>query len=82
MLPFRVKPGSKAGRSPFPQKALAPRGTHAERRSRKRLHMAPRIVHDPDQSRSASKEGVVRYVLLVSIVLVVVLFAVAYKMFL
>jgi len=43
--------------------------------------MAPQIVNDPDGARSGSKEGVGRYVLLVSLVLVVVLFVIAYTMF-
>jgi hypothetical protein len=37
-----------------------------------------RIVTTPTQARTGSKEGVVRYVLGISIALVVVLFAVSY----
>jgi hypothetical protein len=40
--------------------------------------MPERIVKSPTEARSASKEGVVRYVLGISIALVVILFAVAY----
>jgi hypothetical protein len=40
--------------------------------------MAERIVKSPEKARSASKEGVVRYVLAISIVLVVILFAVGW----
>jgi hypothetical protein len=36
------------------------------------------IVKSPNQARSASKEGVLRYVLGISIVLVVILFIVGY----
>jgi hypothetical protein len=43
--------------------------------------MDKRIVVDPVEARQATKEGVVRYVLLVSLVLVVVLFIVAYFVF-
>ncbi len=39
------------------------------------------IVVSATEARQATKEGVVRYVLLVSLVLVVVLFAVAYALF-
>jgi hypothetical protein len=40
-----------------------------------------RIVVSETDARQATKEGVVRYILLVSLVLVVVLFAVAYALF-
>ncbi len=40
--------------------------------------MAERIVKSPTQARAGSKEGVVRYVLAISIALVVVLFIVSY----
>jgi hypothetical protein len=43
--------------------------------------MAERPVATGTEARAGSKEGVVRYVLLVSLVLVVVLFAVAYELF-
>jgi hypothetical protein len=39
------------------------------------------IVVSETEARQATKEGVVRYILLVSLVLVVVLFAVAYLLF-
>lgn len=39
------------------------------------------IVVSETEARQATKEGVVRYILLVSLVLVVVLFAVAYALF-
>jgi hypothetical protein len=39
------------------------------------------IVVSETEARQATKEGVVRYILLVSLVLVVVLFAVAYVIF-
>jgi hypothetical protein len=39
------------------------------------------IVVSATEARQATKEGVVRYILLVSLVLVVVLFAVAYALF-
>ena len=42
--------------------------------------MAKRIFASGTEARQATKEGVVRYVLLASLVLVVVLFIVAYKM--
>ena len=38
-----------------------------------------RIVTSPEKARSARKAGVVRYVLAVSLLLVVILFAVAYR---
>ena len=41
--------------------------------------MDQRIVSTPENARSASKQGVVRYVLAVSLLLVVILFAVAYR---
>ena len=37
-----------------------------------------RIIEHPEQARQASKEGVVRYVLTISLALVVILFVVAY----
>jgi hypothetical protein len=37
-----------------------------------------RIVKSPNETRAGSKEGVVRYVLVVSLALVVILFIVAY----
>ncbi|HEV2100910.1 MAG TPA: hypothetical protein VGR45_18535 [Stellaceae bacterium] len=40
--------------------------------------MDDRIVVSETEARQATKEGVVRYVLAISLVLVVVLFAVAY----
>jgi len=40
--------------------------------------MAERIIRGPQKARNASKEGVVRYILVISLVLVVILFAVAY----
>jgi len=40
--------------------------------------MPRQIVRDPTKTRAASKEGVVRYVLAVSVALVVILFIVAY----
>jgi hypothetical protein len=40
--------------------------------------MADRIVKSPTDARSASKEGVVRYVLGISIALVIILFIVGY----
>ncbi len=43
--------------------------------------MDKRIVVNPVEARQATKEGVVRYVLLVSLVLVVVLLTVAYLIF-
>jgi hypothetical protein len=43
--------------------------------------MAKRIVESATEARQATKEGVVRYVLLASLVLVVVLFVVAYELF-
>jgi hypothetical protein len=41
--------------------------------------MDQRIVSTPENARSASKQGVVRYVLALSLLLVVILFAVAYR---
>jgi hypothetical protein len=43
--------------------------------------MEHRTVETATRARQGSKEGVVRYVLLASLVLVVVLFVVAYKLF-
>jgi hypothetical protein len=43
--------------------------------------MAERPVATGTEARSGTKEGVVRYVLLASLVLVVVLFIVAYELF-
>lgn len=40
--------------------------------------MDQRVVETPEQARSARKTGVVRYVLAISLLLVVILFAVAY----
>jgi hypothetical protein len=40
--------------------------------------MARRIVETPGEVRGASKEGVGRYVLAIGVVLVVILFVVAY----
>jgi hypothetical protein len=40
--------------------------------------MPDRIVKSPRQARSASKEGVLRYVLGISLALVVILFIVGY----
>jgi hypothetical protein len=42
--------------------------------------MDQRVVETPERARQASKPGVVRYVLAVSLLLVVILFAVAYLM--
>lgn len=42
--------------------------------------MAQRIVRGPERARQGSKEGVVRYILIISTVLVVILFAVAYTL--
>jgi len=39
------------------------------------------IVEHPQRARQASKEGVVRYVLTISLALVVILFVVAYVIF-
>lgn len=41
-------------------------------------HMSERIVKSPNAARSASKEGVVRYILGISIALVVILFIVGW----
>ena len=41
--------------------------------------MDQRIVSTPENARSARKQGVVRYVLALSLLLVVILFAVAYR---
>jgi hypothetical protein len=43
--------------------------------------MAKRTVVTETEASQGAKEGVVRYVLLVSLVLVVVLFVVAYQLF-
>ncbi len=43
--------------------------------------MAKRIVVGKTEARQATKEGVVRYVLLISLVLVVVLLVIAYILF-
>jgi hypothetical protein len=43
--------------------------------------MVERPVATGTEARAGSKEGVVRYVLLASLVLVVVLFVVAYELF-
>ena len=43
--------------------------------------MAERPLTNATDARAGSKEGVVRYVLLASLVLVVVLFIVAYELF-
>ena len=40
--------------------------------------MDQRIVENPQNARQANKPGVVRYVLAISLLLVVILFAVAY----
>jgi len=40
--------------------------------------MHPRIVETPEQARQGEKSGVGRYVLATSLLLVVILFAVAY----
>jgi hypothetical protein len=40
--------------------------------------MPDQIVRSPDQARAASKEGVVRYVLAISIAVVIVLFIIGY----
>ena len=41
--------------------------------------MDQRIVLTPEKARSASKDHVLRYILGISLVLVVILFAVAYR---
>jgi hypothetical protein len=41
--------------------------------------MDQRIVTTPEKARGARKEGVVRYILAISLLLVVILFAVAYR---
>ena len=46
-----------------------------------RIQMAERPVATATETRAGTKEGVVRYVLLASLVLVVVLFVVAYELF-
>ena len=43
--------------------------------------MTKRIVESATEARQGTKEGVVRYVLVASLVLVVVLFVVAYELF-
>jgi hypothetical protein len=43
--------------------------------------MEKRIVENATRARQGTREGVVRYVLLASLVLVVVLLAVAYELF-
>lgn len=43
--------------------------------------MAKRIVVNPTEARQATKEGVVRYVLAISLALVVALLATAYLLF-
>ena len=45
----------------------------------RRSVMPEHIVRTPTEARASSKEGVVRYVLAISLVLVVILFMVAYK---
>jgi len=47
----------------------------------RRRTMAKRPVVTGTEARGSTKEGVVRYVLLASLVLVVVLFVVAYEIF-
>jgi hypothetical protein len=42
--------------------------------------MADRTVKSPNEARAGSKEGVVRYILAISIALVVILFVVGYMM--
>ena len=41
--------------------------------------MDQRVVLTPEKARSARKDGVVRYILGISLVLVVILFVVAYR---
>ena len=41
--------------------------------------MDQRIALTPENARSARKDGVVRYILAISLLLVVILFAVAYR---
>ena len=41
--------------------------------------MDQRIVLTPENARSARKDGVLRYILAISLVLVVILFVVAYR---
>jgi len=36
------------------------------------------IIKSPNEARSATKEGVVRYILVISVVLVMVLFGISY----
>ena len=40
--------------------------------------MAPRVVKNPQEARQAEKSGVARYVLAISLLLVVILFVAAY----
>ena len=53
-------------------------GPFAKRNNANRSFMPDRIVKSPDNARAASKEGVVRYVLVISVALVVILFVVGY----
>jgi hypothetical protein len=54
-------------------------GPLAKSKQRERVFFMPdQIVKSPDNARAASKEGVVRYVLAISVVLVVILFIVGY----
>jgi hypothetical protein len=65
--------------------AAAPPGIESRARSvrregsnRREVCMPQRIVESPQRARSARKPGIVRYILAVSLVLVVILFLVAY----
>jgi hypothetical protein len=51
-----------------------------ERKTNKRRPMPEPVVKSPTDARSASKEGVVRYVLAASLGLVIVLFAIGFVM--
>ncbi len=52
-----------------------------ETRHFRRRQMVERPIATGTEARAGTKEGVVRYVLLASLALVVVLFAVAYELF-
>jgi hypothetical protein len=40
--------------------------------------MPQQIIHDPTKARAGTKTGVVRYILMISVALVIILFIVAY----
>lgn len=71
-LTVTVASGSKISRFLF---------SKLETRNFGRMHMPERPVATGTEARAGTKEGVVRYVLLASLVLVVVLFVVAYELF-